>query len=210
MHELRSDDMDAFFRALARKLPCRVKIIVTGGAEGLLLGSTRPTRDIDFGILLRAGPDEQAATWEAVESAIMEAAEETGVTAQYAQDIDRWSSVAVPRYDLHTRFYRRFGCAYVHLLEPAYWAVYKLARYLDADVADLIAVLRTQGVPPRQLAKVCGKALRSSPRSSSLFLFRRHVEHFFREHGPAIWGQGFDPCRAIAAFHHAAGIQERP
>lgn len=88
MRELRRDDLDAFFHTLAKNLPCRVEIILTGGAEGLLLGSTRPTRDIDFGVLLQSRFAEQAAAWEGVESAIAEAAEETGVTVQYAQDID--------------------------------------------------------------------------------------------------------------------------
>ena len=94
----------------------------------------------------------------------------------------------------------------LRLLEPACWAVYKLARYLDADVEDLRTVLRRERVPSLALARLCGESLRASPRSTQLFLFRRQVEHFLAQHGRAIWGRRFDVSRTVAAFHRAAGI----
>jgi len=94
-------------------------------------------------------------------------------------------------------------------LEPAYWAVPKLARYLDTDAADIETVLRAQGVKPESLARLCGRALRASPRSTAQFWFRQHVEHFFRAHGPAVWGSGFDAEAAVRAFQRAAGIPTR-
>ena len=42
-----------------------------------------------------------------------------------------------------------------------------------------------------------------------LLVFRRQVEHFFRTHGRAVWGRGFDAGSAIAAFHRAAQITPR-
>lgn len=47
-------DLSKFLHALARRLPCPVKLIVTGGAEALLLGGRRPTGDIDFGLIVPA------------------------------------------------------------------------------------------------------------------------------------------------------------
>src|SRR5207248_2624968 len=95
---------------------------------------------------------------------------------------------------------KRYGRVSVHLLEPAYWAVPKLARYLDTDLEDLQVVLRARGVKPQHLARVCARALRASPRSTALFPFRLHVEHFFRAVGPVIWGSDFDSEVAIGVF----------
>jgi hypothetical protein len=198
--------LDAFFEALAARVPCRVKIILTGGAEGLLLGSTRPTGDLDFGITLLTTGETHERHWTEVEAAIAAASQVAQVTVQYSADIDRWSSITMPNYQRHTRLHRRFGRVWVHLLEPAYWAVPKLARYLDSDAADIQTVLRAQGVKPEPLARLCGRALRASPRSTAQFSFRQHVEHFFRTHGPAIWGSGFDAEAAVRLFQRAAGI----
>lgn len=202
--------LDAFFEALAARVPCRVKLILTGGAEALLLGSTRPTGDLDFGITLITTVKAYERHWAEVETDIAAASRVTGVTVQYSTDIDRWSAIAMPNYHRHTRLHRRFGRVWVHLLEPAYWAVPKLARYLDTDAADIQSVLRAQGVKPMPLARLCGRALRTSPRSSAQFSFRQHVEHFFRTHGTTVWGSSFDVEGAVCAFQRAAGIQTRP
>jgi len=199
-------DLARFFEAFARRLPCPAKLILTGGTEALLLGGRRPTGDVDFGLVLSG---KKMQWWPEVESAVAAAAREAGVAVQYSTDIDRWSSVAIPPGRRRTRSYRRIGRLSVHLLDPTCWAVYKLARYLDADVEDLRAVLRRQRVSSVALARLCGVSLRSSPRSSQLFLFRKQVEHFLLEHGRVVWGRGFDPTRAIATFHRAARITRR-
>jgi hypothetical protein len=196
-------DLTRFFTALALRLPCPVRLVLTGGSESLLLGGRRPTGDIDFGVAL-APP--HAKRWDEVETAILAAASEAGVAVQYSTDIDRWSSIAVPVKHQKTRAHRRVGRLSVHLLDPRCWAVYKLARYLDADVDDLRHVLGRKRPPPASLARICGESLRGSPRSSQLLSFRRHVEHFFTTHGQAVWGKAFEPARAIRAFHRAARI----
>jgi hypothetical protein len=201
--------LNRFFEALAERVPCRVKLILTGGAEALLLGSTRPTGDLDFGITLIPTAESQEREWAEVEAALAAASQAAQVTVQYSADIDRWSAITMPNYHRHTRLYQRFGRVWVHLLEPAYWAVPKLARYLDTDATDMEAVLRAQGVKPEPLARLCGRALRASPRSTAQFSFRQHVEHFLRAHGPSVWGGDFDAEAAVRVFHRAAGIQTR-
>lgn len=197
MAELTRADLRRFFEALATRLPCRVRLILTGGGAALVLGGTRPTGDIDFGIVTMGPLDE-------VERAIDAAVSETGAVVQYSTDIDRWSSVAIPPARFRTRPYRRIGRLSVHLLEPTCWAVYKLTRYLDSDVDDLVAVLHRERPSPLALARLCGESLRASPRSPQLFNFRRQVEHFFRAHGTAVWGSRFEAERAIAAFQRAS------
>jgi hypothetical protein len=186
-----------------------VKLILTGGAEALLMGSTRPTGDLDFGITLITTAEAQERHWAEVEAAIAAASRVAHVTVQYSADIDRWSAITMPNYPRHTRLHRRFGRVWVHLLEPAYWAIPKLARYLDTDAADIETVSRAQGVKPEPLARLCGRALRASPRSTAQFSFRQHVEHFFRARGPTVWGSSFDAEAAVRSFQRAARIQTR-
>ena len=203
MAALTRASLGRFFRGLTRRLPCPVTLVLTGGGEALVLGGRRPTGDVDFGLVLRA---RWARRWPEVETAVAEAARAANVAVQYSSDIDRWSPVTIPANRRRTRLYRRVGRLSVHLLDPTCWAVYKVARYLEADVQDLRAVLRRQRVPSGRLARLCGESLRASPRSPALFLFRQQVEHFFRTHGSAIWGRRFDPDLTIAAFRRAAGI----
>ena len=117
----------------------------------------------DFGLVVSAHDEP---LWPEVESAVITAARDTGVTVQYSNDIDRWSSVTIPPTRRRSRPHRRFGRLSVHVLDPACWAVYKLARYLDADVEDLRYVLRRAHVPSGALARLCGTSLRASPRST--------------------------------------------
>lgn len=203
MPELTRADLRRFFDALAERLPCRVRLVLTGGGAALLLGGSRPTGDIDFGIVT-------AGSLDLVERAIEAAVSQTGTVVQYSTDIDRWSSVTIPPARFRTRPFRRIGRLSVHLLDPKCWAVYKLARYLDSDVDDLIAVLRRARPSPTALARLCGESLRASPRSPQLFNFRRQVEHFFRTHASAVWGPRFTADEALRAFARASRIGETP
>ncbi len=203
MRALTRADLSRFATALARRLPCPVQLTLTGGCEALLLGAKRPTGDIDFELGV---PARSRRFWADIEAAIAAASAEIGIVVQYSTDIDRWSPVTVPARQRRRRLHRRVGRLSVQMLDPVCWAVYKLSRYLDSDVEDLRVVLRRQRVSSAALARLCGVCLRSSPRSTHLFLFRRQVEHFFRTHGPTVWGRGFDAGRAIASFHRAARI----
>jgi hypothetical protein len=196
-------DLSRFFGALASRLPCRVTLVLTGGGEALLLGGRRPTGDIDFGVNVHARDRHR---WPDVEAAIAATTAETGIAVRFSDDIDRRSSVSVPAGRRTSRRLRTIGSLDVRLLDPACWAIYKLARYLDSDVEDLVAVLRNARVPWLGLARLCGVALRSSPRSTQLGLFRHHVEHFFRIHGSAVWGRRFDEERAVRTFRRAGTI----
>lgn len=206
MTSLRRGDLERFFGALESRLPFPITIVLTGGAEALLLGGTRPTGDVDFEV--RVAPRWRG-RWPEVDSGIAEASRSSGVAVQYSDDVDRWSSISVPERRRRSRPWLRLGRLRVRLLDPACWAIYKIARYLESDRADLVHVLRREKVVAARLARLAGESLRASPRSSALFLFRRHFEHFVREEGGRIWGRRFDPESTLRVFSRAAGLEPR-
>ncbi len=195
--------IDRFFRVLAVQLGQKAVVLVTGAAAAAIWGRVRPSVDIDFAVrMTRRGEN----AWEAFEQAVARTVGLTGVQANYAEDLDHWGLITLLDYRRHTRSYRRFGALEVRLLDPTYWSIGKMTRYLDPDVRDMVQVFKRQRVPADRLVRLWGRALRRSPRSIVLSQFRRQVEHFLRTHGHAIWGRKFDAERALRRFYKEAGI----
>jgi hypothetical protein len=111
-------------------------------------------------------------------------------------------------YKKGTTLYKRYGKLAVRVLDPAYWSIGKMTRFIDPDIQDMIQVFRKKKTPVLRLAKVWGRALKESPRSTALAGFRRQVESFFESYGKKIWGESFDSVKVIRQFHKAAGIEE--
>lgn len=192
-----SQQIQRFFRTLAKEWPHAARMILTGAAAGSLLGRVRPSVDVDFAVRLSR---RTLAAWKDFEAAVARTTGLTGIHTNYAEDIDRWGSISLLDYTRHTRPYRTFGKLDVRLLDPAYWSIGKLSRYLDPDVRDLVAVLRRQRVPVDRLIRLWAIALRKSPRSLASTQFYQQAEHFLRAHGRAIWGRTFDAEDAVRRF----------
>jgi hypothetical protein len=182
-------DIDRFFEDLGERLDRPIQVVITGGAAAILQGTSRATFDIDFEVRLKK-TSLYPAGWEAVQKAIEDTSQATGIAAQYSEDIDRWSSIAMP--SRNSRLYRRFRKIEVRLLDPAVWAIGKLARYLASDIQDLRTVLKKEDKPPKLLVKLWGRALGISPASSSQSTFRRQVESFLENYAREIWGSKTD------------------
>jgi len=197
--------IDRFFKIVDAEFHQDARAILTGAAAGTIWGSRRPSMDIDFAIDLKS-PGEQ--NWKQMESAIRKAVDKTGIHANYAEDIDRWGMITLLDYKNHTKLYKKMGKLAVQVLDPAYWSIGKMTRFINPDIEDMIYVFRKKKVPPEQLAEVWGKALRASQRSTALARFRRHVESFFESYGKSIWGRGFNSTKVIRWFHRSAGIGE--
>ena len=195
--------INRFFRVVAQGLDWPVKVILTGAAAGTLLGHIRPSLDIDFGIEL-IGKSKKG--WQKVEEAIAQAQKVTGISVNYAQDIDRWGSISLLDYRKHVRPYHVFGKLQVNLLDPAYWTIGKMTRFLDSDIWDVVEVISKEGISSQKLVQLWGKALWTSPRSTASVQFRQHVEHFIRQHGKSIWGKRFNPELSVQLFQAEAGI----
>jgi len=194
MHPVR---INRFFRTLAREFNAPARIILTGAAAGSLLGHVRTSQDVDFAVQLPRGDQ---ADWERFQAAVARTAQATGIQVNYAEDIDRWSSITLLDYRRHTAAHRRFGKLDVRLLDPAYWTIGKLGRYFEVDVDDLVAVLKRRRLPVEPLLRLWARALRESPRSAAISQFRAQVEHFLRTYGRTLWGARFNPDDAVSRF----------
>ena len=195
---MNKSQVERYFKILGALYPKYCRVILTGAAAGALYGSPRGTMDVDFAA--------QTRDWKRFVKAVEEASARTGIVAQYAEDIDRWSSITLMDYDKHAYLYRRVGFIDLCLMEPPYWAIGKLGRYLDSDIRDMVRVFKKTRTKWRDVAAVAGKALRKSPKSTACFLFRKQVEDFLKKCGPQIWGDDYDPAVAIVSFHKQAGI----
>ena len=200
---MKSPQADKFFSRLAKELEEPVTVILTGAVAGAIFGNVRSSADIDFAIEpKRAGKGR----WDKIEEALRRTSQATGISVQYARDIDRWGMISLLDYRRTSLPYRKFGTIDVRTLDPAHWAIGKFSRYLEQDVQDLVAVLKKEKRPSPTMIRTLGKALRQSLPSSQRFQFRRHVEHFLRQYGRKIWGAQFDPEVSIRVFHRHAGI----
>ena len=195
--------IDQFFKIIDTEFGQNAKVILTGAAAGTLWGSTRPSMDIDFAIEIK---NKSEANWQQLESAIRKATENTGIQANYAEDIDRWGMVTLLDYKSNTKLYKKYEKLALMVLDPAYWSIGKMTRFIDPDIQDMNQVFRKKKISAAKLAEVWGKALKESPRSTTLIRFRRQVEIFFESYGTKIWGRTFDASKAIRQFHKSAGI----
>ena len=193
-------DIHDFFEDLNRRLDRPIQILLTGGAAAILQGTSRATFDIDFELRLKKPASKPA--WDRVQKALDETSKATGIAAQYGEDIDQWSSIALPAKK--SRLYRRFGNVEVRILNPGLWAIGKLARYLSSDVHELRIVLKETRMSPKTMARLWGTALGISPASSSQGTFRRQVESFFEQYSREIWGAQPDSAALKQLFLETA------
>jgi len=198
---MNAKQIDRFFEIFSRELGETALVILTGAGAGALWGRIRPSFDVDFEVTLRR---QNPALWVRVERAAAVATQETGIQANFADNIDRWGMISLLDYRRQRAMYKHFGPLKLELMDPVYWSIGKMTRYLSSDVEDIIDVFRRQRVPWRKAVRLWGKALKKSPRSTALHLFRQQVEHFIRHHGNHSWGNKFSFEDAMALFHQAS------
>jgi hypothetical protein len=184
-------DIERFFTELDRRLGVPVQVILTGGAAAVLRGVGRATYDIDFEIHLKRASRTPSATWDAVQRALAETAEATGITPQYDEDIGRWGVIPLPSRQSDP--FAVYGKVDVVLLDSGLWAIGKLTRFLSSDLSDLRVVLRKQKTHAKTMVQLWGKALGMSPPSNGQALFRRQVESFIEGYAQEIWGRRQKP-----------------
>ncbi len=198
--------IEDFFKAIDGSLSFPVTVALTGAAAGSLMGRIRPSLDIDFAVF-SPGKELSQDMWQELEQAINNAVKTTGIAAEYARDIDRWSMISLLDYADHLRFHKQIQKVKICFLAPEYWAIGKLGRFLDLDLQDILLVFTKEKPNAQKVAALWGKALKASVPSTASIEFKRRVEYFFKMHGAKIWGKPFDPQKAIRQFHEHAHIR---
>src|SRR3989344_6112695 len=143
--------INRFFKILSLKLDSKTKAILTGAAAGAVWGNIRPSVDLDFAI---ETAKQDADAWTKLEEALEETVKLTGLKADYAEDIDRWGLVSLLDYKERSLPYRRLGFLELRLMDPAYWSIGKMTRYLDSDRKDMAQVFKTQKVSWSRLVRI--------------------------------------------------------
>ena len=197
--------IEQFFKIIDEEFRKDTKVILTGAAAATIWGSTRPSMDIDFAVEIGS---RSAEDWQCLEDAVKKAKDKTGIQANFAEDIDRWGMVTLLDYKGNSKLYKKYKYLTLMVLDPAFWSIGKMTRFIDPDIQDMIQVFAKKKTSPAKLAEVWGKALKESPRSTTLIRFRRQVESFFESYGSKIWGRNFDTSQVINQFHKAAGIEK--
>ncbi|MCB9800411.1 MAG: hypothetical protein H6757_06600 [Candidatus Omnitrophica bacterium] len=205
---MNKQQISRFFRILSKEYHRPCTVILTGAGAGAVYGNVRATMDIDFCLVLKSrSKKNKQADWREFEEKVKEVTLRTNIAVQYAEDIDRWSQITYLDYQKHTILFKKFGSIEVRLLDPLYWAIGKMTRFLAPDVRDMIHVFKKTKTSPIKLAALLGKALRKSPRSTMCTSFRRQVELFFEEYGATTWGKNYSAESAVKAFRKAARIK---
>lgn len=194
-------DIKNFFKECDRHIDFPIQVILTGGAAGIIYGVERVTYDIDFEIHFQS-KKMRSKSWEKLQKALEITSQNTQITPQYAEDIDRWSSISLPKKE--SRPFEKIGKIEIRLLEPKLWAIGKLTRYLSSDIGDLVTVLKKSKVSAPRCAELWGTALKMSPPSSAQSTFRRQVEYFFDQYTQEIWGKRTKPEKLKNIFFTAA------
>lgn len=189
---MNKEKVEHFFRELSKEWKHPVEISLLGGAAALLMGGARPTLDVDFEVRFLS----EKASWEKFQQAVQRVTQKTGLGAQCAESIERWSQLTLMDYRKHTKPVGVFGAIRVRILEPEYWSIGKVGRYWDQDVQDMLVVFKRHKPDPMKLARLWAKAIAKSPKSTQLALVRRQALHFFQTFGKQIWGDPF-PLESI-------------
>lgn len=179
---LRLETIDLFFGTLAKVWPHPAEILLIGGAVALIVGSNRTTEDIDFEATLGPG-----SKWEDFQAAIEKVKANLRIRVQFSESIERWSMISFLDYGKHRVPYKQYGEIRVSSLEPPYWGIGKVSRYLDQDIQDMILVFSKEKVDPVHLAHLWRKALKESPASSQRFNVKKQMADFFKTYGRKIW-----------------------
>ena len=144
MAELDDEQIQAFLEALGRRYSRRAKMILLGGSALCLLGSPRPTIDIDY-----VGSDLQKDEFQEL---MDEIAIEMGVEVE-AVPIQEFTPLGFGD-ESHSIHVGRFG-----KIEVAIMALSKLDRGFSTDIEDIIFLIQRGLISLSQLEQIVKDAL---------------------------------------------------
>lgn len=146
---MEADRIQAFFKALGVRYPHPAQLYLLGGSALCLLGSPRPTVDIDY-----VGDDLKK---DALQKAMDEIADEMGLDVE-AVPIERFIPVPVNKNErsLHVG---KFGKIDVYVFDPYSISLSKIDRGFDTDLDDVVFLVQRGFVDFEKLALITQDAL---------------------------------------------------
>ena len=175
-----------FFKRLDIYLDQKATVIVVGASAASLMGHVRPSFDIDFEIRLsRSTPAQKRKLAET----ILKTARETGVAVNFSENIASGERVNYLDYRKTALAYKKFGKLDVKLIEPCYWTIGKMTRFLELDIQDMVKIIRKKKIKPGRIISVWAQAFQASDLSLELGQFKEHVLFFLAQYAKKIWGK---------------------
>jgi hypothetical protein len=149
MENLTSDAILGFLSDLGDRLAAQAKVLLLGGSALALLGSPRPTLDIDY-----LGDDLYKTDFQLTLERL---------AAQHRLDVeavplDRFIPLPEGASQRHI-FYQRFGQLDVYILDPYAIALGKIDRGFDTDIDDVVFLVRQNLVDLDRLQAMLDAAL---------------------------------------------------
>lgn len=138
-----------FLEEVGKRYSQPAELLLLGGGALCLLGSPRPTQDIDY-----VGDD---LTKSELQICIDQVAQDMGIVVE-AVPISGF--VPIPEdADQRKVWVGRFGAVRVHILDPYSMALSKIDRGFDTDIEDVVFLIRQGFVQFDQLRGLIGEAL---------------------------------------------------
>ena len=149
VNEIRIDLLLALFREVSNRYCEPAQVYVLGGGALLLLGSTRPTVDIDF-----FGNDVDKTD---IQLTIDDVAKEMSIDVD-AVPLDEFIPLDYDSTSRH-RFITKYGNLDVFVFDPYSICISKLDRGFDYDIDDIVYLVRNGFVVLENLAHLLEEAL---------------------------------------------------
>lgn len=144
-----ASEITALLQTLGENIPTPAPLILVGGSALALLGSPRPTLDLDF-----LGDDLAP---NAMHQWIIEAAQALNV---YAEPVPLERFIPLPEGSRERTLYiGRFGKLEVYVADPYSIALSKLDRGFDTDLDDVVFLLRRRLIAWAELEEVVHTSL---------------------------------------------------
>ena len=144
--------IQAFLTALGARYPHPAQLYLLGGSALCLLGSSRPTLDIDY-----VGDDLKKND---LQKAMDELAREMGLDVE-AVPIEKFIPLSVARHKNNIRV-GKFGKIDVYILDPYSIALSKTDRGFDTDLDDIVFLIQRGLVDFEELEVIAHDALNQS------------------------------------------------
>ena len=112
---------------------------------------------------------------------------QNGIPSDLGEDVSRWSVISIPR-----GYRRRAVCIFrnekivVNVMAPLDLIISKLRRFSEEDIEDSIYLVNKFSISKNEILKHARRAIKESPKDTTVFAFRKNVGLFIEMIGKTI------------------------